>query len=206
MFVRRLKNKPMSIEQTNQLQKALKEFGVRTISSQKLFIDSSHLKDYKKNEVIFYENERNSSEYLLIEGILHRYNVNDKGENVTTGFYMANIAITPHSARTIKSNSIFTLQTLTPTKIAEIPVAILNDMRIMNEEYKAFGQKVLEAEIAKIFSNDLAFRSLDAKNRLIKLRKAYPGIENQIPHSVIASYLGITNVSFSRLRSEFAGK
>ena len=196
----------MSTEQTNKLQKALKEFGVVTISSQQLFIDNSNLKDYQKNEVVFYENERNSSEYLLIEGILHRCNVNDKGENVTTGFYMANVAITPHSARTIKSKSIFTLQALTPTIIAEIPVAILNELRFTNEEYKAFGQKVLEAEIAKVFSNDLAFRSLDAKNRLIRLRKAYPGIENLIPHGVIASYLGITNVSFSRLRSEFAGK
>ena len=196
----------MSAEQTDKLQKALEEFGVRTVLSQKLFIDSSNLKEYKKNEIIFYENKRNSSEYMLIEGILHRYNVNDKGEIVTTGFYMANIAITPHSARTIKGKSIFTLQALTPTIIAEIPVIILNEMRLMNEEYKAFGQKVLEAEIAKVFSNDLAFRSLNAKSRLARLRKAYPGIENQIPHSVIASYLGITNVSFSRLRSEFVGK
>jgi CRP-like cAMP-binding protein len=130
--------------------------------------------------------------------------VNDNGENVTTGFYIANIAVTPHSARTINGKSIFTLQALTQAKIAEIPVKVLNLLRFTNEEYRAFGQNVLEAEISNILSNDIAYRSLNAKDRLIMLRKMYPNIENLVPHNIIASYLGITNVSFSRLRSEFA--
>lgn len=196
----------MSTEQTDQLQQALKEFGIKTTVSQNLFINGAILKEYQRNDIIFFENKQNSSEYLVIEGILHRYNVNDDGENITTGFYMANVAITPHSARTIKSKSIFTLQALTLTRIAEIPVTVLNKLRFTNEEFAAFGQEVLEAEISKVFSNDLAYRSLNAKNRLIRLRKAYPNIENLIPHHIIASYLGITNVSFSRLRSEFANK
>jgi CRP-like cAMP-binding protein len=194
----------MCKETTDILRSALMEFGIKSTFSQNLFIENSSIKEFSKNKIIFSENKSNTFEYILFEGVLHRYNVNDNGENVTTGFYIANIAVTPHSARTINGKSIFTLQALTQAKIAEIPVKVLNLLRFTNEEYRAFGQNVLEAEISNILSNDIAYRSLNAKDRLIMLRKMYPNIENLVPHNIIASYLGITNVSFSRLRSEFA--
>ena len=39
------------------------------------------------------------------------------------------------------------------------------------------------------------------EQRYIELIKEYPDIINKIPHYYIASYLGITPVSFSRIRN-----
>lgn len=192
----------MSEEGKNILQITLKQFGIKFL--QNLFIENSTINEYPKNEIIFYEDEITTTEYLLLEGILHRYNVNSLNENVTTGFYMAKVAVTPHTARTIKGKNIFTLQALTNSIIAEIPVSVLNHLRFTYEEYRAFGQMFIEAELSKWLYHDIAYRSMTAKNRLMILRKAYPNIENLVPHNIIASYLGITNVSFSRLRHESA--
>ena len=41
-----------------------------------------------------------------------------------------------------------------------------------------------------------------AKERLIEFRNKYKILENLIPHTDIASYLGITNISLSRLRKD----
>lgn len=76
--------------------------------------------------------------------------------------------------------------------------------RKTNQEFRNFGQRVLESELSKNLFQEITFRSFNAKDRLIQLRKDYPNLENLIPHTIISSFLGITNVSFSRLRSEFA--
>lgn len=49
---------------------------------------------------------------------------------------------------------------------------------------------------------EIALASFKGKDRLLLLRKNYPNIENLIPHTDIASYLGITNISLSRLRTQ----
>jgi CRP-like cAMP-binding protein len=119
---------------------------------------------------------------------------------------MGNAVITPHFARTKNGKSIFSLQALTDILIIEIPVDALDNLRFTNEYYKTFGKKVIEEELSKSIFTDIVFRSNTAKERLLSFRSTYPNLENLIPHNIIASYLGITKVSFSRLRSESTKK
>ncbi|WKW45460.1 hypothetical protein P3875_06625 [Myroides sp. JBRI-B21084] len=104
------------------LDNILNDFGITSTFSRQLFKDKASLKEYSKSKEIFAEGKKNELEYLLISGVLHRYNISDKGEIVTTGFYMPKSVITPHFARTNKGKNIFSLQTLTDTVIVEIPV------------------------------------------------------------------------------------
>jgi len=194
----------MNRDISDNILKTLTTFGLQSIQTQNLFLESCVLKSYNKNDIIFSEDKKNNNEYFLFEGVLQRFNANENGENVTTGFYLQNAVITPHFARTIKGKNIFSLQALTEVQIGEVPVAIFDNLRFGNKDFQHFGQHVIEQELSKNILTDIAYRSSNAKERLSLLRKTYPNIENLIPHNLIASYLGITKVSFSRLRSEFA--
>lgn len=196
----------MDKEITNKILRTLTTFGFQSTQTQNLFLDRCIIKRFYKNEIVFSEGKKNSNEYFLIEGVLHRFNVTENGESVTTGFYLGYSVITPNFARTIKNKSLFSLQALTETIIVEIPVVDFDNLRFTNKEFQLFGQRVLEEELSKSVLTETTFRSSNAKERLTLLRKAYPNLENLIPHNIIASYLGITNVSFSRLRSEFGRK
>jgi CRP-like cAMP-binding protein len=187
---------------TDELDNILNHFGISSTASKKMFEDKSVIKKLPKNINIFVEQKKNEFEYFLISGVTHRYNLSDKGEIVTTGFYIGQSIITPHFARTNKGKSIFNLQSLTNIVLVEIPVVELNNLRNSNREFQEFGQKTIEAELTKTFYNEVIFRSYSAKERLLELRKQCPNLENLILHNIIASYLGITNVSFSRLRRE----
>jgi CRP-like cAMP-binding protein len=190
----------------DQLDDILKDFGISSSFSIQLFKEKATILDLQKNASIFVEGKKNDKEYLLISGIAHRYNISDKGDMITTGFYVARSVITPHFARTNKGKSIFSLQTLTDAVLAEIPVAELDHLRNNNIEFHDFGQRVIEKELSQSVLLDVTFRSCNAKERLIAMRKQYPNLENLIPHNIIASYLGITHVSFSRLRNELSRK
>ena len=181
----------------------LKSMGINTEASIKLFMNQAVIKKYTKGKILFAEGKRNANEYLVLSGILHRFNTTEDGKTVTTGFYLDKSVVTPHFARTVNNKSIFSLQSVTDVEIAEIAVEALDNLRRTRPEFREFGQKVLEQEVSKNLFHEVAYRSLSAKDRLLRLRKEYPNLENRIPHHIIASYLGITNVSFSRLRSEF---
>jgi CRP-like cAMP-binding protein len=182
----------------------LNDFGIVSTFSQQLFFDKANIVELPRNQVIFAEGKNNHFEYILISGVVHRYNISDKGDVVTTGFYMSKSVITPNFARTNNGKSIFSLQTLTDVVLAEILVSDLDHLRYTNQEFNEFGQRIFETELARMFYNETVFRSFNAKERLLTLRKQFPSLENLVPHNIIASYLGITNVSLSRLRNELA--
>jgi CRP-like cAMP-binding protein len=188
----------------DKLSDILTDFGIVSSFSKQLFLDKADIVEQPKNQNVFLEGKKNHFEYVLISGVMHRYNTSDKGDTVTTGFYMPKYVITPHFARTNNGKSIFSLQTLTDVVLAEILVTDLDNLRYTNKEYNDFGQRIVEAELARTFYNETVFRSFSAKERLLALRKQFPNLENLIPHNIIASYLGITNVSLSRLRNELS--
>ncbi|MDR2205886.1 MAG: Crp/Fnr family transcriptional regulator [Flavobacteriaceae bacterium] len=184
------------------LSNTLTNFGVVSEFSKQLFSDKANIVELPKNYNIFLEGKKNRVEYVLISGVVHRYNISEKGDVVTTGFYMSESVITPHFARTNNGKSIFSLETLTDVALAEILVTDLDNLRYTNKEFNEFGQRIIEAEFAQTIYHETIFRSFNAKERLLMLRKQFPNLENLIPHNIIASYLGITNVSLSRLRNE----
>lgn len=186
------------------LQEALSRYGLITTASLKLFKEHATISELPKNCTVFAENKQNNSEYIVLNGILHRFIANENGDDTTIGFYQTATVVTPHFSRTINSKNLFTLQTLTSAIVAEISVTTLDTLRMSIPEFREFGQRVLEAELSANVLNDVMYRSMNAKDKLLQIRKTFPNIENLIPHTAIASYLGITNVSFSRLRNELS--
>jgi CRP-like cAMP-binding protein len=184
----------------------LNEYGIVSEFSRQLFRAKTVITEYSKSQILFTESKKNEFEYLLISGILHRFNISDNGEIVTTGFYIPKSVITPHFARTNNGKSIFSLQALSDVVIAEISVKELDNLRVVNNEIHEFGQRVLERELTNTFFNEVVSRSYSAKERILYLRRQFPNLENLVPHSNIASYLGITNVSFSRLRKKIVNE
>ncbi|KAB7730431.1 Crp/Fnr family transcriptional regulator [Rudanella paleaurantiibacter] len=189
---------------TDRLNDLLKSLGIASQLLRDEFIDHCTVSELPKNTDILVAGKTNASEYILVSGVAHRYTVSDKGDPITTGFYGSGAVITPHFARTQNGRNLFSLQTLTDAVLAQIPVNQLDRLRATHADYREFGQRVLENELVQALQFAVSFRSFSAKERLVAMRTQYPNLENLVPHHIIASYLGITPVSFSRLRHELS--
>ena len=73
-----------------------------------------------------------------------------------------------------------------------------------NMEIRQWGNFVLQKELMEKVEKELSQASMTAEERLLHFRQKYPTLENQISHPIIASYLGITNISLSRLRTKLS--
>lgn len=163
---------------------------------------SGQIESYSKNRIIFHEQRFNAFEYFQLEGVSHRFNADGDKQTITTGIYQGEAVVTPHMARTKGSQSIFSLQALTDCVYLQVPAGLFRTLMNDHSVIRSFGQAVVEREFAQHLNFEVLFRTQSARERLLYFREQYPNLENLIPHTVIASFLGITPVSFSRLRSE----
>lgn len=162
------------------------------------------VRDLVEREVLVRMDTTDQQEYFVLDGMLHRVVIGQEGEDITTDFIPEGSVAIPHFARTRNGVSRFTLQALTRARVFQVPVQEFDRLRGTNEHLRAFGMRVVEQELIGTIRQATAFREHGARERLIALRKALPGLENRVPHGTIASFLGITPVSFSRLRNDLA--
>ncbi len=160
------------------------------------------VEDVKKGETFIRQNRRNKKEYFVLEGVCRSYLINPEGEEITISFFTSKSVLSPYTTRTKEEISILYFQALTEVKIVSIDAAKFEKLMINNLEIRNFGNTVLRNELALKVDKEIGLASLPAKERLIKFRKQFPMLENLIPNSYIASYLGITNISLSRLRKD----
>lgn len=153
-----------------------------------------------KGTDIVSQGKPNTKEYFLLEGILREFLIDENGNEITINFHYNQSFITPNFCRTEKKINFFTIQALSNCTIAEIESTELEKYRTENIVF--FNASALI--ITKLFKDNIERQIVQAtysgKNKLEQFRTKFHGLENYVPHSFIASYLGITNVSLSRLR------
>ena len=147
-------------------------------------------------------NKRNNFEYFLFDGICRSYILNPDGEEITIAFFKPGSVLSPWVTRTIEGISNLNFESLTDVKFGVLDASKFLDLMVEHLDIREFGNMVLKLELQRKIEKELGQASLTAKERLIKFREEYSMFENLVPHTTIATYLGITNISLSRLRKE----
>ena len=158
--------------------------------------------NYKKGELITSVGQKNNLEYFITDGICKSFLSTPDGKDVTISLFPSKSIISPSTTRNKKGKSVINIQALTDVEIATIDATEFEKLMITDIEIREFGNSVLRNELMAKVEKEMALASLQGKDRLLLLRKNFPNIENQIPHADIASYLGITTISLSRLRTK----
>jgi CRP-like cAMP-binding protein len=158
--------------------------------------------EFQKDEVFIEKSKRNSYEYFVLEGVCRSFLLNPEGEEITISFFTDSSVISPYTTRTSNGFSNLNFQALTPLKLGVMDASRFEEFMVENLEIREFGNRVLRKELNQKVEKEIGMASLTAKERLLRFREKYPILENLIPHTTISSYLGITNISLSRLRNE----
>jgi CRP-like cAMP-binding protein len=173
--------------------------------SEKSFLEIENLlifENFKKGEIFIQKNKRNNKEYFILSGVCKSYLINPEGEEISISFFLENSILSPQSVRTSKNISNLNFKALTDLGLVSMNSKEFEKLMIENVEIRNFGNTVLQNELISKVEKEIGLASLSAKDRLTEFRKKYRILENLIPHTDIASYIGITNVSLSRLRKD----
>ncbi|TGE24826.1 Crp/Fnr family transcriptional regulator [Hymenobacter aquaticus] len=148
---------------------------------------------------------RISNEYLFLEqGFVRAFAYDDAGHDVTTGFFSAGQVVLEVASFFNRTPSQEHLQALTNCRGWCITYQQLNGLFHARPEFREFGRAVLVRELSRLKGRLLALTTATASARYAALLSASPEILQHVPLKHVASFLGVTDSSLSRIRA--AGK
>ena len=142
-----------------------------------------------------------SDEYLFLDqGCLRAFALDPDGQEVTTGFYQGGQVVFEVSSFFTRTPSQENIQALTDCAGWFITFQQLNGLFHARPEFREFGRSVLVHGFAALKSRMLAMITESATERYDHLLRTTPEILLHAPVKHVASYLGITDTSLSRIR------
>lgn len=183
----------------NELIKFMSQFTELTDKEAQVMVDFYPIKLYKKGEVLLQEGQIAQDSFLILSGCVRKYCIVD-GVEKTIDFYTEEQVAVEFESMSQQSPSKYYLVCFEDSKIA-----IINSKK-EEEYYKKFPRfeelsriqmEVMMGENLRAFSK---FITLTPEQRYLDLLQNRPKLIQRVPQHLIASCLGITPESLSRIR------
>lgn len=137
---------------------------------------------------------------FILDGLLRVYYIDSTGNEVNQHFYQANEVIAPISAIISDEPCQYYIQALEPTQIMLADYHRLSAIGESNPEWLRIEINFLQKVFVKNARHEARLLLGNAEQRYKWFCKEYPELLERLPQYHIASFLGITAVSLSRLR------
>jgi CRP-like cAMP-binding protein len=159
-------------------------------------------KKIRKRQYFLQEGEVCKYFAFIVKGAMRQYTVDDKGvehfvhlsiENWWAGDRESFVTLTP---------SIYNIDAWEDTELLLITrtdfLNLMNLIPVIAEMIRKLDEKDFIAAQRRLN----AFISMSAEKRLVDFERIYPEFEQRFPQHIIASYLGVTKVTLSRIRKQ----
>ena len=160
------------------------------------------LKKAKRNQFILREGEICQHIYFILQGSFRLYQINEIGQEQIRYFALENKFGTNLTSLIEGSASQEYIQSIEPTEYFQIGkidfFKLVETVPQLNVVYRNILENAYITSQKRIYK----LQGMSALDKLRWLTQHYPGILARIPSRMIASYLGITPFTLSRLKSE----
>lgn len=159
-----------------------------------------------KGEIIIKQGQIVKNTYFVTSGCLRSYCMDQNGKEHTLQFAIKGWWISDFIAIYNNELATLTVECVTDSNVIEFNAIELDNIYSKFPEFEAFQRNNLERHIVSLHKRILNQLQLTAPERYNLFLEQYPDIEQYTPNYHIASYLGMTQQSLSRIRVEKAKK
>jgi cAMP-binding proteins - catabolite gene activator and regulatory subunit of cAMP-dependent protein kinases len=149
----------------------------------------------EKNQIISQIGDVNKNLYVLLSGIIRLYYIDTDGNDITRFFGTKGCV-----SGGITEYLPYVVETLEDCEFLMIDWEKAKSLVGEDVYWIKIWNKLLQNSIRYKIYRESCFLTESATERYIDFRRMYPKLEEQVNQSYIASYLGITPVSLSRIR------
>jgi len=148
-----------------------------------------------------------SQNYIFIEKGCVRMFFNDNGDDKTVQFFFENEGLTSFDSFVNNVPSLFTIETIEPSVIYLLPKQYVNQLIDELSEQPGFAQMILQMSSRRqihYINEFVSFIRDTPEQRYQNLLTHRPHIIQRVAQHYIASYLGVSTVHLSRIKSKLA--
>nr|WP_321230713.1 Crp/Fnr family transcriptional regulator [uncultured Psychroserpens sp.] len=161
-------------------------------------------KAYKKGTQLLIPGNTGDIQYYVFDGCLRLYHIDNQGKEHTVQFGIKDWWVSDCTAFFSESKALMNIETINDAIVYEISKQNRDYLYEQIPKIETFFRKKLERAFAALQRRIIINLSQNATERYLDFINTYPNIEQSIKNYHIASYLGITTESLSRIRKELS--
>lgn len=159
-------------------------------------------KNVVKGEQLLSANSSKKEHVFIVSGCLRSFYKTEDGKEHTIQFAIKNWWISDYITLYTDHKSVVSVESITHSKVLIIDNAKIEELYKEFPQFEPMQRKNFEKRISALQKRILSLLAMSAADKYNQFIKDYTEFEKIIPNYQIASYLGITPQSLSRIRKE----
>ena len=161
-------------------------------------------KKFHRGDMILEAGDLSSDVYFVEEGVIRSFTIDENGKEHVIQFGTENWLVSDRNSYLCKKEAKFFIQAIEDSTIIIINEELSQLIQSLNPKYLESQILLLQNHVRHLQDRITSLLSSTAKTRYLDFIKLYPTITARVPQWMIASYLGITPESLSRVRKDIA--
>ena len=182
----------------------ISQFIKLTEEEEKIITEQNLFRHYKKNDILLEEGENAKVCYFVVKGCVRAYYLKN-GEERNTDFFFENQTIRPLSYQTNKPSTYY----LSCLEDCILSIGSESKNKKLAEQIPKLSSLILQMNESLLVQKTLEldnFKTHSPEERYLMLLRNRPEHLKRLPLYHLASYLGITPISLSRIRNRISSK
>ena len=189
----------------NELIKYISQFISLEEEEAKVLADHNPVRTFKKGTNLLREGEIADTCWFVLKGCVRQYHIID-GSEKTTFFYTENQFIAPTSSYEKQIPSDYFLSCVEDTIASVTDLSTIPEMFNKYPKFESLSLIFMEQDNSRTKDSFATFKTSSPEDRYLHLLETRPDLLNRVPQHHIASYIGVTPESLSRIRKRISEK
>lgn len=161
-------------------------------------------KEVEKGAFLLRPGEQCRHTFFVESGLLKQYSIDEKGKEHILQFAPENWFVADRESVYFQQPSQYFIQALENTTILLLDEGFILQLSREDRTFNELNNRLLHNHIRHLQKRIVQLLGASAEERYLDFIKIYPDIMLRVPQTQVASYLGITPESLSRVRKALA--
>jgi len=159
---------------------------------------------FSKNDFLLKEGKTEQQYWFLEKGVVRSFVIDTNGNDISTSFYSSGDVVIDWPSFFLRAPTRENIQALTDCVCWQLSFDQFQQLFHSIETFREHGRRRLVSSYFALKTHSVSMIADQAKERYVRLLKEKPHIIQQVSLQHIATYLGITKFSLSRIRKEIS--
>jgi CRP-like cAMP-binding protein len=159
-------------------------------------------KKIRKKQTLLLEGDVCTYNAFIEKGVLRSYTIDDKGNEHIVQFGFEGWWITDLSSYLTGTNSTYTIEAVEDSELLLLTASAREELMVQVPAFERYQRLLLQNAYIALQARVNSALNATAEEKYLRLTASYPNIIARVPQHMVASYLGLTPETLSRIRKQ----